>query len=102
VTRVHGTEGVVGAVIVPGDARYGATASIYNRLYRSKPALVVRPVDARDDARVLALAKGDGYEVGVKGGGHSIAGYGAIGGGLLIDLSGLDGIDLVPRGWVGW
>jgi len=97
VTGIHGTDAVVGGVSVPGDARYEAAVSIYNRLYRSQPALVVRPVDARDVARALTLAKGDDYDVAVKGGGHSIAGYGAIEGGLLIDLSGLDSIDLDPE-----
>lgn len=72
-TSIHGTDAVVGSIIVPGDGRYEAAASFYNRLYRSRPALVVRPVDAQDVARALALGQEHGYDVAVKGGGHSIA-----------------------------
>jgi FAD/FMN-containing dehydrogenase len=97
VTGIHGTDAVAGAVIVPGDAAYDAAASIYNRQFRSQPALVIRPVDARDVARALTLAQVHGYDVAVKGGGHSIAGYSAIDGGILIDLAALDRVDRDPE-----
>ena len=96
-TSIYGTDAVVGSIIVPGDGRYEAAASFYNRLYRSWPALVVRPVDAQDVARALALGQEHGYDVAVKGGGHSVAGYGAIDGGLLLDLAELDRIQLDPE-----
>jgi FAD/FMN-containing dehydrogenase len=90
--------GITGAVLTPDDPGYDAATTIYNRLYDARPALVVQPRDASDVARALALAHRDGYEVAVKGGGHSIAGFGTTDGGLLIDLVELDRIDIEPAG----
>jgi len=82
-------ENVAGAVIRPEDDGYTEARAIYNSLYQARPAVVVRPVDARDVVSALVVAQREGYEVAVKGGGHSIAGYGTTDGGLLIDMSDL-------------
>ena len=74
--------------------RYDEACAIYNRLYRARPALVIRPVDGHDVARALAYAHREGYEVAVRGGGHSLAGFGTTERGLLIDLADLDEIDV--------
>ena len=80
-------DNLTGVVIRPDDHRYDEARAIYNPLYQARPALIVRPADASDVVRALALAQREGYEVAVKGGGHSLAGYGTTEGGLLIDLS---------------
>src|SRR4051812_17029109 len=85
-------ESLAGAVIRPDDHDYDEARAIYNRLHQARPAVVVRPADASDVVRALAIARRERYEVAVKGGGHSIAGYGTTDGGLLIDLSDLHGI----------
>jgi FAD binding domain-containing protein/berberine-like enzyme len=82
-------EDLKGAVIRPDDRGYDEARAIYNGLYQARPALVVRPADAGEVVRAIAVAEREGYEVAVKGGGHSIAGYGTTDGGLLIDLSDL-------------
>jgi len=92
VTDGRGTNAIVGPVYRPGDTRYDEACAIYNRLYRARPALVIRPVDGQDVARALAYAQREGYEVAVRGGGHSLAAFGTTEGGLLIDLADLDEI----------
>lgn len=91
-TDGRGTNAIVGPVYRPGDTRYDEACAIYNRLYRARPALVIRPVDGHDVARALAYAQREGYEVAVRGGGHSLAAFGTTEGGLLIDLADLDEI----------
>lgn len=44
-TDGRGTNAIVGPAHGPGDARYDEACAIYNRLYRARPALVIRPVD---------------------------------------------------------
>lgn len=92
------THAITGAVLAPGDAGYDAACTIYNHLYDARPALVAQPVDTRGVGRALALAQHDGYEVAVKSGGHSIAGFGTTDGGLLISLAAFDRIDVDPEG----
>ena len=58
---------------------------------------MIRPVDGHDVARALAYAHREGYEVAVRGGGHSLAGFGTTERGLLIDLADLDEIDVDPQ-----
>ena len=54
--------------------------------------MIVRPVDGDDVARGLEFATSGGLEVAVRSGGHSLAGYGATEGGVLIDLSAMQAI----------
>ena len=61
-TDGRGIDAIVGPVHRPGDTRYDEARAIYNRLYRARPALVIRPVDGHDVARALAYAHREGYE----------------------------------------
>lgn len=91
-----GRERVVGSVLTPGDAGYDDAITVYNQLYAARPALVVRPVDGRDVSRVIGWAREEGYELAVKGGGHSLSGSSTCDDGLLLDLASLDEIRVDP------
>jgi FAD/FMN-containing dehydrogenase len=56
--------------------------------------VIVRPAVADDVARALGFATSAGLEVAVRSGGHSLAGYGATAGGVLIDLSAMHAIHI--------
>ncbi len=60
------------------------------------PAVVVRPRNAEEVARILPLAADAGLAVAVRGGGHSYAGRSLVDGGLVLDLSGLDSVLVDP------
>ena len=62
------------------------------------PAAIVRPVDDDAVASVVALAQETGLELAVRSGGHSHAGHGVSDGGLVLDLSRLNGDRYRPRG----
>ncbi len=49
-TDGRGIDAIVGRVHRPCDTRYDEACVIYNRLYRARPALVIRPVDGHDVA----------------------------------------------------
>jgi FAD/FMN-containing dehydrogenase len=89
-----------GELLLPGDPGYDDARQGYNSLHDHRPAVVVRPAGGEDVARALELAAGAGLEVAVRSGGHSLAGYGATAGGLLVDLSAMRAVHLDPEAQV--
>jgi FAD/FMN-containing dehydrogenase len=91
-----------GALLLPDAHGYDAARRGYNSLHDRRPAVIVRPVDGDDVARALAFASSAGLEIAVRSGGHSLAGYGATEGGLLIDLSAMQAIHIDPAARIAW
>jgi FAD/FMN-containing dehydrogenase len=81
-------------VIEPGDVGYDAARRVFLPAVDRRPAAIVRPVDAAEVAHVVSLAAETGLELAVRGGGHSNAGHGTSDGGIVLDLSGLDGLEI--------
>ena len=100
VTRLAGQ--LRGGLLLPDDHGYDAARRGYNSLHDRRPAVIVRPVDGDDVARALAFASGAGLEIAVRSGGHSLAGYGATEGGVLLDLSAMQAIHIDPAARVAW
>ena len=67
-----------------------------------RPALVVRCRTARDVVAALSLARAEGLEIGVRCGGHGIAGHAVPDGGLMIDLTPMNGVRVDPEGQRAW
>jgi FAD/FMN-containing dehydrogenase len=65
------------------------------------PALVARPVDAREVAAVVAAAAETGIPFAVRSTGHSYARHGIVADGLVLDLRLLDGVRIDPERRVG-
>src|SRR5581483_11845736 len=66
---------LAGRVLGPGDAGYDAARRVFVPSVDRRPAAIVRPADAGEVARVVALARETGLELAVRGGGHSFAGH---------------------------
>jgi FAD/FMN-containing dehydrogenase len=81
--------------IRPGDDGYEDAATVYMR--PGSPALVVRPRDADEVAQAVAYARDQGLLLSVRSGGHSALAFGTNDGGLVIDLSWIDDIDVLDR-----
>lgn len=93
-----------GRVIGPRDADYDAARKGYFASIDRRPAAIVRAEDAGDVARVVLLARELGLELAVRSGGHSMAGHSCTEGGILLDLSAIDSIDIdvaARTAWVG-
>jgi FAD/FMN-containing dehydrogenase len=61
-------------------------------MFDRRPGVIARVAHVEDVVATLAFVRERGLEFAVKGGGHSVAGYSAIDGGVLIDLSGMKAI----------
>jgi FAD/FMN-containing dehydrogenase len=91
-----------GEVIATDDPRYDAARQVYYGGFDHRPAAVVRVASSADVAAVVRYAGETGVELAVRGGGHSLAGYGTTEGGVVLDLSALDDLDLDVEGRTAW
>ena len=67
-----------------------------------RPAAIVRVGDASDVARVVTLARETGAELAVRSGGHSRAGHGTSEGGIVLDLSQMNAVEIDADGRAAW
>jgi FAD/FMN-containing dehydrogenase len=96
-------EGVVtGRVIAPGADDYDAARIPFYPFFDRRPAVIVRPADAKDVSRVVSVADDAGLELSVRSGGHSLAGHGVTEGGIMLDLSAMTGLHIDPFEHVAW
>jgi hypothetical protein len=91
-----------GSVITPEDQAYEDARVLFYRGYTQHPAAIVRPRDAAGVARVIQRVAGTGAELAVRSGGHSVAGHSLTEGGIVLDLSSLDTIDIDPEARTAW
>ena len=92
---LHQTDLAVEA-LRPGDDGYDAAARVF--FATGEPALVVRPRDPDEVADVLANAARHDLAVSVRSGGHSPLGHSTNTGGMVIDLSHLDDVQVLDAG----
>jgi FAD/FMN-containing dehydrogenase len=85
---------VKGQVVAPEDAGYDEARKVYNGMIDRRPAAVVRCTGPADVAAAIAVARDGGLELAVRGGGHSAPGFGTVEGGIVIDLSPLQAVDV--------
>src|SRR3990170_4155468 len=80
---------VRGEVILPGDERYSEARKVYNAMIDKRPAVIVRCTGVAD---VIA----------VRGGGHSVPGFGTADDALVVDLGRMKGIRVDPAARTVW
>jgi FAD/FMN-containing dehydrogenase len=99
-------EALDGRALLPTDPEFAdaRAAAVWNGDITRQPALIVQPTSNEDISRTLAFARAQGLDVAVRGGGHSGAGSSVVQGGVMIDLSRMDGVRVDPeerRAYVG-
>lgn len=87
-------------VILPGDAEYDGARALHNGMIDKRPAMLVRCRSTADIAGALEFARTSDLEVAVRGGGHNGPGFGSVDGGLVIDLSPMNRVEVNPDGRV--
>lgn len=76
-----------GQLFRPGEHGYDDARKVFNAMIDRRPAVIVRPVDAEDVRRAVVFAVANDLPVSVKGGGHNVAGSAVSAGGLMLDCS---------------
>ena len=94
--------GLDGSVIAPDDPGYDDARHAFFTGFDGRPAAVVRVADASDVSRVVNLARETGAELAVRNGGHGRAGYGTSEGGIVLDLSKMNGVEIDAEGRTAW
>ncbi|MBA3842734.1 MAG: FAD-binding oxidoreductase [Actinobacteria bacterium] len=91
-------EAVRGAILTPSDSGYAEAVRIWNGAHDSRrPALLVRCTGAADVIAAVGFALSNHLPVAVRGGGHSVAGFSTSDGGIVIDLSAMNGVRVDPE-----
>src|SRR5829696_2546441 len=87
-----------GEVLAPTDAGFAQALAeaLWNGDITHRPALITRPTSNEAVAAAIAFARAQGLDLSVRGGGHGYAGKAVVDGGVVLDLSRLDGVRVDP------
>jgi FAD/FMN-containing dehydrogenase len=85
-----------GDLIRPADPRYGAARTLWNAIVDRRPALIARPRTPADVATAILSARDADLDIAIRCGGHSLAGHSMSEGGITIDLSALNAVEVDP------
>jgi FAD/FMN-containing dehydrogenase len=89
-------ERVRGAVITAEDEGYDEARRVYNAMIDKRPRVVVRPANAGDVMAAVDFARENRLDLAVRGGSHSVPGFGTCDDGVVVDLSSMRGIRVDP------
>ena len=87
---------VRGEVVGPGDEGYDDARAVHNAMIDRRPAVVVRCANAGDVMTTVDFARENALDLSVRGGGHSVPGFGTNDDGVVIDLSSMRGVRVDP------
>ncbi|WP_282695416.1 FAD-binding oxidoreductase [Streptomyces sp. CC208A] len=89
-------EQVRGEVVTPDSEGYDEARTVYNAMIDRRPAAVVRCANAGDVRATVGYARDNGLDLAVRGGSHSVPGFGTCDDGVVADLSGMRGVRVDP------
>jgi FAD/FMN-containing dehydrogenase len=87
---------VRGAVFTDADEGYDEARRVYNAMIDKRPRVVVRCENAGDVMATVGYAAENGLDLSVRGGSHSVPGFGTNDNGAVIDLSPMRGVRVDP------
>jgi FAD/FMN-containing dehydrogenase len=90
-------DSVRGRVVTAADQDYDDVRTVYNGMHDRRPGAVVQCMDAADVMAVVAAASEGGHDLAIRGGGHSVPGFGTIDEGLVIDQSPMKNVRIDPN-----
>ena len=92
---------VRGEVVHREHPEYEPLRKVNNGTIDKHPQLIVRCLDAGDVIAALELGRTNGLEIAVRGGGHSVPGFGTVDDGVVIDLSPIRNVRVDPEARLG-
>lgn len=82
--------------VEPGDARYGRMRNNYLR--GGAPGIILRPADVEQVVDAVAFARSHAdLPLGVRSAGHGISGHSTNDGGIVIDVGGLNRVEVIDE-----
>ena len=87
-------EALDGPVLLAGHPNYDSTRRIWNGMHDKRPALIVRATTNEDVSHAVTFARERNLLLAVRGGGHSWPGKSVCEGGMMLDLSQMNGVDV--------
>jgi FAD/FMN-containing dehydrogenase len=85
-----------GTLLRPDDEAYASSVALWNGMITKRPALVVRAESVEDVRRAVAFAAERDLQLSIRGGGHNIAGLALSDGGLTLDMSARNAVEVDP------
>ncbi|MGW3245272.1 FAD-binding oxidoreductase [Streptomyces sp. NPDC001070] len=92
----HLRERVRGTVITPDSDGYDEARRVHNVMFDRRPAVIVRCANAGDVISAVEYARENGLDLAVRGGGHSVPGFGTCDDGVVADLSAMRSVRVDP------
>jgi FAD/FMN-containing dehydrogenase len=89
-------EGFVGRVVGPGDADYDTGRAVWNAMHDRRPVLIAYCASPADVAAGIRHGREHDLPIAVRGGGHSMPGHSVCDDGIVLDLRGIDHVDVDP------
>src|SRR5215210_1348714 len=86
-----------GELIRPQDEGYDAARAVFNAMIDRRPALIARCTGVADVMAAVRFARDNDLTLAIRGGGHSVPGYGVCEGGIVVDLSPMKGVWVDPE-----
>lgn len=86
-----------GAVITDADEGYNAARRVYNAMHNRHPRVVVQCENTGDVMAAVGFAAANNLDLAVRGGSHSVPGFGTCDDGVVADLSPLRNVLVDPN-----
>ncbi|TIL64859.1 FAD-binding oxidoreductase [Mesorhizobium sp.] len=81
-----------GEVLEPSSPSYDTTRIVWNGMIDRRPALIARCRSSADVEASVNFAREERLAIAIRSGGHNVAGYAVCDGGLMIDMSLMNGV----------
>lgn len=95
---------LAGRVTLPGDPEYDQDRAVIFDPADCRPVALARAATAADVSQTINFARKHGFDLAIRGGGHSSSGHGTVDGGIVIDLRDLNEVSVDKAAgtvWVG-
>jgi len=95
-------EQIRGDVITPDDERYKDARKVYNAMIDKRPAVIIRCADVADVITAVKAAGKENLPVAIRGGSHSVPGFGTADNAVVVDLGRMRGVRVDPLSRTVW
>jgi hypothetical protein len=87
---------VRGHTITPDDSDYDDARRVYNAMIDRRPSVIVRAAGTDDAVAAVNFARDNGLDLAIRGGSHSVPGFGTGDDAVVIDLNRMQRVEVDP------